>query len=79
MGSWDTCWARTKRDGLPKGRQDARRRTLSWLVARPGDEGHPHTWNGAVCGYGGGREVANATSRGATYKLSGFKAMDLLM
>jgi len=38
-----------------------------------------YTWNGAVCGYGGGREVANATSRGATYKLSGFKATDLLM
>ena len=38
-----------------------------------------YTWNGAVCGYGGGREVANATSRGATYKLSGFKAIDLLM
>jgi prepilin-type N-terminal cleavage/methylation domain-containing protein len=38
-----------------------------------------YTWNGAVCGYGGGREVANATARGATYKLSGFKATDLLM
>jgi prepilin-type N-terminal cleavage/methylation domain-containing protein len=38
-----------------------------------------YTWNGAVCGYGGGREVANATSRGATYKLSGFKATDFLM
>jgi prepilin-type N-terminal cleavage/methylation domain-containing protein len=37
-----------------------------------------YTWNGAVCGYGGGREVANA-ARGATYKLSGFKANDLLM
>jgi type II secretory pathway pseudopilin PulG len=38
-----------------------------------------YTWNGAVCGYGGGREVANATARGATYKLSGFKAQDFLM
>lgn len=38
-----------------------------------------YTWNGAVCGYGGGREVANATALGATYKLSGFKANDFLM
>ena len=38
-----------------------------------------YTWNGAVCGYGGGREVADASSRGATYRLSGFKANDLLM
>jgi len=34
-----------------------------------------YTWNGAVCGYGGGR----ATAGSATYKLSGFKANDLLM
>jgi len=41
-----------------------------------------YTWNGAVCGYGSGgppREIATATSRGTTYKLSGFKATDLLM
>ncbi len=38
-----------------------------------------YAWNGAVCGYGGGREVANASSLGATYKLSGFKATDFLM
>ena len=37
-----------------------------------------YTWNGAVCGYGGGREVAGA-SRGATFRLTGFKATDFLM
>lgn len=37
-----------------------------------------YTFNGAVCGYGGGREVAGAAN-GNTYKLSGFKATDLLL
>lgn len=37
-----------------------------------------YTWNGAVCGYGGGIEVPGAAN-GRTYKLSGFKANDLLM
>lgn len=37
-----------------------------------------YTWNGAVCGYGGGREVPGA-GNGNTYKLSGFRANDLLM
>jgi prepilin-type N-terminal cleavage/methylation domain-containing protein len=37
-----------------------------------------YTWNGAVCGYGGGTQVPNA-NLGRTYKLSGFKTTDFLM
>jgi prepilin-type N-terminal cleavage/methylation domain-containing protein len=35
-----------------------------------------YTWSGAVCGFGG-KEVANAQA-GSTYKLSNFKAEDIL-
>jgi len=37
-----------------------------------------YSWNGAVCGYGSGRQVPNAYA-GATYKLTGFKGTDFLM
>lgn len=37
-----------------------------------------YTFNGAVCGYGG-NELANATSRGATHKLSKFGTQRLLL